>query len=123
MEARGSSGALGISAHTQNTHTFGRKAGIWQEAGSSFRVVVVGCLVGQVYPQGRMSVHLDKLKIGDTMLFKGPKGRFQYTPNMKGKIGAPPARIHDARHLCKSCAKQLPNLFAVVLTPPELVDF
>eukprot|EP00884_Botryococcus_braunii_P023410 jgi/Botrbrau1/9753/Bobra.85_1s0004.1 len=41
----------------------------------------------KVYPQGRMSTHLDKLKIGETMLFKGPKGRFQYKPNLKGKIG------------------------------------
>lgn len=50
---------------------------------------IVRCCSLQVYPEGRMSTHLDKLKIGETMLFKGPKGRFTYTPNMKRAIGMP----------------------------------
>ncbi|KAK9835387.1 hypothetical protein WJX81_006728 [Elliptochloris bilobata] len=41
----------------------------------------------KVYPEGRMSRHLDSLALGDTMLFKGPKGRFNYAPNMKQRIG------------------------------------
>ena len=45
------------------------------------------CL-GQVYPEGRMSQHLDHLKIGDNLEFKGPKGRFVYSANMKKAIGA-----------------------------------
>ena len=28
----------------------------------------------QVYPQGKMTQHLDSLKIGDTILVQGPKG-------------------------------------------------
>ncbi len=35
-----------------------------------------------------MSRHLDSLALGDTMWFKGPKGRFNYVPNMKQRIGA-----------------------------------
>lgn len=35
----------------------------------------------KVYPEGRMSKALDALKIGDTVLFKGPKGRFVYKPD------------------------------------------
>ena len=41
----------------------------------------------QVYPEGRMSQYLDRMEIGDEMEFKGPKGRFEYTPNMKRAIG------------------------------------
>lgn len=35
-----------------------------------------------------MSRHLDSLALGDTMWFKGPKGRFNYMTNMKQRIGA-----------------------------------
>lgn len=34
-----------------------------------------------------MSQHLDHLKIGDKLEFKGPKGRFVYSANMKREIG------------------------------------
>ena len=34
-----------------------------------------------------MSRRMDGLALGDTMWFKGPKGRFNYTPNMKQHIG------------------------------------
>lgn len=42
----------------------------------------------KVYPDGKMSQHVDKLKIHDTLLMRGPKGRFTYTKNMKASFGA-----------------------------------
>jgi len=39
------------------------------------------------YPQGNISQHLSKLKIGQTMKVKGPKGAMVYTPNMVKHIG------------------------------------
>lgn len=41
----------------------------------------------KVYPEGRMSQHLDKMVLGDCILAKGPKGRFTYQRNMKRHIG------------------------------------
>lgn len=41
----------------------------------------------KVYPHGKMTQIMDKLKVGDTMLMKGPRGKFQYTRNMKAAIG------------------------------------
>lgn len=41
----------------------------------------------KVYPQGKMSQHVDSLRIHDTILMKGPKGKFKYTANMKSAIG------------------------------------
>lgn len=41
----------------------------------------------KAYPQGNISAHMDKLKVGDTMKFRGPKGAMVYTPNMCKKIG------------------------------------
>lgn len=41
----------------------------------------------KVYPEGKMSQHVDKLKINDTLLMRGPKGRFKYSTNMKRSIG------------------------------------
>lgn len=41
----------------------------------------------KVYPEGRMSKALDALKIGDTVQFKGPKGRFIYKPDSWKAIG------------------------------------
>ena len=41
----------------------------------------------KVYPQGKMSQHVDSLSIHDTILMKGPKGKFKYTANMKSAIG------------------------------------
>lgn len=41
----------------------------------------------QIYPDGQMTQLLDKLEIGDAVMFKGPKGRFSYTANMKRAIG------------------------------------
>lgn len=32
----------------------------------------------KVYPEGKMTQSLDALSIGDRVLFKGPRGRFQY---------------------------------------------
>jgi hypothetical protein len=41
----------------------------------------------KLYPQGKMSQILSKMQVGDSMLMKGPKGRFTYQPNMKRAIG------------------------------------
>lgn len=41
----------------------------------------------KVYPQGKLTQIMDKMKVGDTMQMKGPRGRFQYTRNMKRAIG------------------------------------
>lgn len=41
----------------------------------------------KVYDQGKMTQVMDKMAVGDTMLMKGPRGRFQYTRNMKKAIG------------------------------------
>lgn len=41
----------------------------------------------KVYPSGKMTQVMDKMKVGDSMLMKGPRGRFQYTRNMKRAIG------------------------------------
>jgi cytochrome-b5 reductase len=43
----------------------------------------------KLYPNGKMSQMLSKMKVGDSMLMKGPRGRFQYTRNMKKAIGKP----------------------------------
>lgn len=42
----------------------------------------------KVYPQGKMSQRLDKLQLGDTMQFKGPKGRYTYQKGSLTDIGA-----------------------------------
>ncbi|KAJ9653162.1 NADH-cytochrome b5 reductase [Neophaeococcomyces mojaviensis] len=39
------------------------------------------------YPQGNISAHMDTLKEGDSMKFRGPKGAMVYTPNMCKHIG------------------------------------
>lgn len=41
----------------------------------------------KVYPEGKMSQHLDKMEVGQTMLFKGPKGRYQYQQGSLCAIG------------------------------------
>lgn len=41
----------------------------------------------KIYPHGKMTQIMDKMKVGDTMLMKGPRGRFQYARNMKKAIG------------------------------------
>lgn len=46
----------------------------------------------KVYPEGKMSQHIDQLSINDTILMRGPKGKFKYTANMKECIGASRAR-------------------------------
>ncbi|KAI8886198.1 ferredoxin reductase-like protein [Backusella circina FSU 941] len=39
------------------------------------------------YPSGNISRHFGELKIGDEVSMKGPKGNFNYTPNMCSAIG------------------------------------
>lgn len=41
----------------------------------------------KLYPQGVMSQYLAKLKVGQRLQMKGPKGRFKYKPNMKRRLG------------------------------------
>eukprot|EP01024_Parvocaulis_polyphysoides_P050877 TRINITY_DN4969_c0_g1_i1.p2 TRINITY_DN4969_c0_g1~~TRINITY_DN4969_c0_g1_i1.p2 ORF type:complete len:299 (-),score=42.66 TRINITY_DN4969_c0_g1_i1:575-1471(-) len=41
----------------------------------------------KVYENGIMSQHLNKLKIGESLLMRGPKGRFLYRQNMKRHFG------------------------------------
>jgi len=41
----------------------------------------------KVYPEGKMSQHLDKMEVGQTILFKGPKGRYQYQQGSLRAIG------------------------------------
>eukprot|EP01080_Neovahlkampfia_damariscottae_P004351 gene4351-7707_t len=44
-------------------------------------------LVIKVYPKGKMSQHVDSLKIGDSIDVIGPSGRFQYEKNKFKHIG------------------------------------
>eukprot|EP01023_Acetabularia_acetabulum_P004749 TRINITY_DN1201_c0_g1_i1.p2 TRINITY_DN1201_c0_g1~~TRINITY_DN1201_c0_g1_i1.p2 ORF type:complete len:279 (-),score=37.99 TRINITY_DN1201_c0_g1_i1:1273-2109(-) len=41
----------------------------------------------KVYNDGLMSVHVNKLNIGESLLMRGPKGRFIYRQNMKREFG------------------------------------
>lgn len=42
----------------------------------------------KVYPQGKMSPHVDRLSVGDSILMRGPKGQLRYEQNMKRSLGA-----------------------------------
>ncbi|CAO3656551.1 unnamed protein product [Mucor hiemalis] len=44
-------------------------------------------LVVKTYPDGALSQYLHKMKIGDKIGVRGPKGAFIYTPNMAKEIG------------------------------------
>ncbi|XP_052200080.1 NADH-cytochrome b5 reductase-like protein [Diospyros lotus] len=44
-------------------------------------------LIIKVYPEGKMTQHLAKLKPGDVLEVKGPIEKLKYTPNMKKHIG------------------------------------
>jgi len=44
-------------------------------------------LVIKTYPEGKMSAHIGKLKIGDKLAFKGPVAKIPYKQNMKKEIG------------------------------------
>lgn len=39
-------------------------------------------LLIKVYPNGKLSSHIDKLELGQTIQVKGPKGFYKYEPNM-----------------------------------------
>lgn len=41
----------------------------------------------KVYPQGKMSQAMDALKMGDRLLFKGPKGLYKYKPQAYKVVG------------------------------------
>ena len=57
----------------------------------------------QVYPQGKMSQCMERLNMGDTLRFKGPRGKFKYSPNMKKAIGKPSmsASVSFAATICE----------------------
>jgi hypothetical protein len=63
----------------------------------------------KVYDQGKMTQVMDKMAVGDTMLMKGPRGRFQYTRNMKKAIGELQQQCVQTAALCSSlmCSCQL----------------
>jgi len=44
-------------------------------------------LMIKVYPTGKMSQHIDHLKVGDCLLVKGPLLKFKYEPNSKKELG------------------------------------
>ena len=41
----------------------------------------------KVYPEGKMSQHLEHMEVGQSMLFKGPKGRYTYEKGSLDAIG------------------------------------
>jgi len=41
----------------------------------------------KIYPEGKMSQAMDSLPVGGAMLFKGPKGRFEYKPRSLRAVG------------------------------------
>lgn len=41
----------------------------------------------KIYPEGRMTQYLEKLQVGQRLLFKGPKGRYQYESGSLKHIG------------------------------------
>lgn len=43
-------------------------------------------LLIKVYPNGKLSTHIDNLKLGETINVKGPKGFYNYEPNMLNHI-------------------------------------
>ncbi|BBN13705.1 cytochrome-b5 reductase [Marchantia polymorpha subsp. ruderalis] len=44
-------------------------------------------LVVKIYPEGKMTQHMAKLGVGDTLEVKGPLPKIPYSPNMKRHIG------------------------------------
>eukprot|EP00158_Paraphelidium_tribonemae_P001800 Partr_v1_DN24824_c0_g1_i3_m29672 putative May mediate the reduction of outer membrane cytochrome b5 (By similarity) len=44
-------------------------------------------LLIKCYPDGKMTQHLFKLKVGDTLLFKGPFPKIEYVPNKWNHVG------------------------------------
>lgn len=69
-----------------------------------------GCLIFQIYfknvhpnyPEGgKMSQYLDNMKIGDTILFRGPTGRLFY--HGPGTGGSPWASQGEEEDSCGSC--------------------
>jgi NAD(P)H-flavin reductase len=53
-----------------------------------------------------MTQLMDALKLGDTLAFKGPKGRFRYSRNMKKHIGASPADSVTDQEVVRATAQQ-----------------
>ncbi|OMJ18557.1 NADH-cytochrome b5 reductase 2 [Smittium culicis] len=44
-------------------------------------------LIVKTYPDGKMSQHIANMKVGETLLFKGPLSKYPYTRNSKKEIG------------------------------------
>lgn len=60
----------------------------------------------KVYPQGKMSQHVDLLAINDTILMRGPKGTFKYSVNMKKRIGMQLHCRHGLLDVMKSASER-----------------
>lgn len=58
----------------------------------------------KVYPEGKMSQHLDKMEVGQTMLFKGPKGRYTYETGSLDAIGDRLNTVLDLLNGMVSCS-------------------
>ncbi|KAJ5825925.1 Cytochrome b5 [Penicillium riverlandense] len=44
-------------------------------------------LLVKIYPQGKMTKHLEQMQIGDSVEIRGPKGAMQYTPSYAKHVG------------------------------------
>jgi NAD(P)H-flavin reductase len=57
-------------------------------------------LVVKVYPQGKMSRHLDRLNIGDSILVQGPRGRLTYLGKGQFTIrSGSNTNTHNVKHI------------------------
>lgn len=67
-----------------------------QDVSDRFQILWCGM---QVYPEGRMSQTMDKLKIGDKLEFRGPRGRFALDLNERRALGELPLHPNCRHHL------------------------
>lgn len=67
-------------------------------------------LLIKVYPNGKLSTHIDNLKLGETIKVKGPKGFYNYQPNM-------------LKHICMVCGgtgiTPMYQIIKAILTNPD----
>jgi cytochrome-b5 reductase len=52
----------------------------------------------KVYPAGKMSQHVDRLCINDSILMRGPKGQYKYKRGAKKSLGARTMLVADRLH-------------------------
>lgn len=67
-------------------------------------------LLIKVYPNGKLSTYIDNLKLGETIRVKGPKGFYNYQPNM-------------LKHICMVCGgtgiTPMYQIIKAILSNPE----